>query len=135
MHFVVRGKRDKIRYVPVHPGALSAIDAYLELVDHEDDRKGALFRPVRNNRSKAGLDKAITGDGIWRMVRKYGTSCGIGEVRLHSLRATAATNALQNEADIAEVQKWLGHANISTTKLYDRRTSRPENSPTFRVQY
>jgi integrase/recombinase XerD len=50
-------------------------------------------------------------------------------------RATAATNSLQNGADIAEVQQWLGHANVSTTRLYDKRRSRPEDSPTFKVRY
>jgi site-specific recombinase XerC len=50
-------------------------------------------------------------------------------------RITAATNALSNSADIAKVQEWLGHANVSTTKLYDRRQSKPEDSPTFRVNY
>ena len=54
---------------------------------------------------------------------------------VHSIRATAATNALDHSADIAEVQEWLGHANISTTRLYDRRKSRPADSPTFRVAY
>jgi site-specific recombinase XerD len=53
----------------------------------------------------------------------------------HSLRATAATNALEHDADIAQVQQWLGHANISTTRLYDKRRSRPEDSPTFKVKY
>ncbi|MDI1292978.1 MAG: site-specific integrase [Methylobacter sp.] len=38
---------------------------------------------------------------------------------VHSLRATAATNALEHKADIAKVQKWLGYANISTTRLYE----------------
>jgi hypothetical protein len=28
-------------------------------------------------------------------------------------------------------EEWFGHANISTTRLYDRRKSRPEDSPTF----
>lgn len=54
---------------------------------------------------------------------------------VHSLRATAATNALEHAADIAKVQEWLGHANIATTRLYDRRRTRPEDSPTFRVAY
>jgi hypothetical protein len=54
---------------------------------------------------------------------------------VHSLRATAAANALSNEADIAKVQEWLGHANVSTTRLYDRRKTRPEDSPTFHVKY
>ena len=40
-----------------------------------------------------------------------------------------------HNADIAKVQEWLGHANIATTRLYDRRQSRPEESPTFKVEY
>ena len=53
----------------------------------------------------------------------------------HSLRATAATNALDHQADIAKVQEWLGHANIATTRIYDHRRTRPEDSPTFKVVY
>jgi integrase len=41
------------------------------------------------------------------------------------------TNALDNEAEIAKVQEWLGHANISTTRIYDHRKTKPEDSPTF----
>jgi site-specific recombinase XerD len=51
------------------------------------------------------------------------------------LRATAATNALEHGADIARVRDWLGHRAVSTTQLYDKRRSRPEDSPTFRVKY
>ena len=54
---------------------------------------------------------------------------------VHSMRATASTNALENGADIAKAQEWLGHANVSTTRLYDRRKSRPEDSPTLKVKY
>jgi site-specific recombinase XerD len=39
---------------------------------------------------------------------------------VHSLRATAAINAFSHEADIAKVQEWFGHANVSTTRLCDR---------------
>ncbi len=53
----------------------------------------------------------------------------------HALRATAATNALDHEADIAKVQEWLRHANIATTRIYDRRSMRPEDSPMFKASY
>jgi len=139
MHFTVFGKGSKTRYVPVHPAALSAIQEYLTAAGHRDDRSGALFRPVRNNRSghPHHLDSAITGDGIYKMLKKYGTAAGItmDGLCLHALRATAATNALEHQADIAYVQMWLGHASIATTRLYDRRKSRPEDSPTFKVRY
>ncbi len=43
-------------------------------------------------------------------------------------------NLLRFHADIAKVQEWLGHANIATTRLYERRQSRPEESPTLNVK-
>jgi integrase/recombinase XerD len=53
----------------------------------------------------------------------------------HALRAAAATNALDHDADIAKVQEWLGHADIATTRIHDRRKMKPEDSPTFKVSY
>lgn len=136
VHLTVLGKGSKTRYVPVHPAALSALNDYLDAAGHADDKNGALFRPVKNN-VNGRLDQAITGDGIYVMVKDYGRKAGImvDGLCLHALRATAATNALEHQADIAYVQMWLGHANISTTRLYDRRKSRPEDSPTFKVSY
>jgi integrase/recombinase XerD len=32
-------------------------------------------------------------------------------------------------------QEWLGHANIATTRIYDHRKTRPEDSPTSKVNY
>lgn len=72
------------------------------------------------------------------IVTKYGRETGINiEVNglcVHSLRA-AATKALSNEADITKVQEWPGHANVSAPRVYDRRKSKPEDSPTFHVKY
>jgi integrase/recombinase XerD len=96
----------------------------------------ALFQPVKNNVGGT-MEGAITADGIYKMVKRYAKRVGVNieGFGAHSLRATAATNALDHEADIAKVQEWLGHANIATTRLYDRRKTRPEDSPTFKVRY
>ena len=50
-------------------------------------------------------------------------------------RATSATNALENGADIGRVQEWLGHANISTTRMYYRLRPKVEEGPSFKVRY
>ncbi len=144
MHFRVKGKRDKIRFIPAHPTAQRLIDEYLEALKHgaelsELDLDGPLFRPVKNNRTGT-LEKPLDPRSIYRnVVVKYGRETGIHtEVNglcVHSVRATAATNALSHEADIAKVQEWLGHANVSATRLYDRSKSKPEDSPTFHVKY
>ena len=70
-----------------------------------------------------------------RYAREAGLIDAVPGLCVHSLRATAATNAPSHEADIAKVQEWLGHADISTTRMYDKRQSRPEASPTFKVKY
>jgi len=140
VHVRIHGKRDKIRFVPLHPLAQRLIVEYMAMAGHGLDASGPLFRPVKNNRTTEGLERPLDPNSIYRnIVRHYGLKTGIdAEVNglcVHSLRATAATNALSHEADIAKVQEWLGHANVSTTRLYDRRKTRPEDSPTFRIQY
>jgi integrase len=144
MHLRITGKGSKIRHVPMHPLAQRLIEEYLAALKHgrgvnELDLDGPLFRPVKNN-STFTLDKHLNPASVYRsIVIKYGKESGLNiEVNglcVHSMRATAATNALMNAADIAKVQEWLGHADISTTRLYDRRGSQPEDSPTFHVKY
>jgi integrase/recombinase XerD len=132
-HLRVSGKGGKTRYLPLHPGTNALIHDYLATAGHDDDENGALFRPIRNNRT-GRLERAITADGVYKLVRAYSAQLGF-EIGAHALRATAATNALDHQADIAKVQEWLGHANIATTRIYDHRRTRPEDSPTFKVAY
>ena len=106
---------------------------YSNLRRNHTVRRSTNVRPIRNNRT-GKLDGAITPDGIYRLVRAYSAALGF-QIGAHALRATAATNALDHQADIAKVQEWLGHANIATTRIYDHRRTRPEDSPTFKVAY
>ena len=139
LHFRIEGKGGKIRFLPVAAKAARLMQAYLDAAGHGHDWPGPLFRPVKNN-ATGTLNKPLNPTSIYQdVVRRYGEQVGINTaVRgfcVHSLRATAATNALLHGADIAKVQEWLGHANVATTRLYDKRNHRPEDSPTFRVEY
>jgi integrase/recombinase XerD len=132
LHLTVRGKRSKTRYLPVAPAALRLIHDYLEAAGHAREPLTALFRPTQ------GDGTHLSGSTLHkRIVVPYAEKVGIdvAGVCVHSLRATAATNALENGADIAKVQEWLGHANISTTRLYDKRHTRVEDSPSYAVKY
>jgi len=131
-HLKVLGKGSKTRYVPLHPAASGLIVDYLEADGRALETTGALFRAVGNR--AGGQPKAITADAIYKIVRGYSSKLGF-EIGAHALRATAATNALDHQADIAKVQEWLGHANIATTRIYDHRKTRAEDSPTFKVAY
>jgi integrase/recombinase XerD len=106
------------------------LNDHLDEARHASHSEGALFRPVSNNRT-GNLDNAITPDGVYKLVRRYALGLGL-KIGTHALRANVATNALHHDADIAKVQEWLGHANIATTRIYDRRRSKPEGSPTFK---
>ncbi len=64
--------------------------------------------------------RTITADAAYKIVRDYSAKLGF-DSGAHVLRATAATNALDHQADIAKVQEWLGHANIATDKRQDLR--------------
>jgi integrase/recombinase XerD len=132
-HLRIHGKGGKIRNIPLHPGSHGLLTDYLEASGHASDKAGPLFRPIRNNRT-GDLNRALSPDGIYKIVCSYSAELGIPS-GVHVMRATAATNALEHEADIAKVQEWLGHSDISTTRIYDKRKSRPEDSPTFKVSY
>lgn len=139
LHLRVDGKGGKTRFLPVAAEAARRIEAYLEAAGHRGDPDGPLFRPVRNN-ATGTLNKPLHTASVYHeIVRHYGRRLGVAAgargLCVHALRATAATNALARGADLARVQGWLGHSNIATTRLYDKRDHRPEDSPSFVVKF
>jgi len=135
-HLTVHGKGGKIRFIPAHPRAVRLVEEYLEAAGHRHESESPLFRSVAVNVEDP--KRHLNPGSVYRnVVMHYCKRLGIAAEGLgpHALRATSATNALANGSDIAEVQEWLGHSSISTTRLYDKRKMRPEDSPTFKVKY
>jgi integrase/recombinase XerD len=51
------------------------------------------------------------------------------------MRATLITTTLDNGAKLEDVQRTVGHADPSTTQLYDRRRFIPQKSAALLVDY
>ncbi len=136
-HMKVKGKGSKTRDLLLHPVAQERINAYLEKDKRTGFLESPLFCQLRKRKDDKGGLKLITTDMIYKIVMKYANMVGIKieNFHPHSLRATWATTALLNHADLAKVQDFLGHANIQTTKIYDKRSNTVADSPAFKVNY
>ena len=126
------GRRDALA---INPQAAQRIRAYLAHAGHLSDHDGPMFRPNRpipNNRPLQPLDP----DTIDRVLRRHAAAIGLGRgYSAHSMRATFITTALENGAQLEDVQKAAGHRDPSTTKLYDRRGYNPEKATSFFATY
>ena len=132
---VVR-KGGKKGSLAIHGQTAQRIRAYLEKAEHGDDLEGPLFRPVKGNREGQDERRHLHPDVIDRILRKYAKRVGLDRgYSAHSMRATFITTALENGAGLEDVQLAAGHADPSTTKLYDRRGYNPEKSASFFANY
>lgn len=112
------GKGDRERVVPIYDHAAQILSNYLtagrpNLVRNQEEQ--ALFLNHRGER--------LTRQGLWLIIKHYVDVIGIeSEVTPHTLRHSFATHMLHGGAKLRDVQKLLGHANISTTQVYTQVT-------------
>lgn len=109
-------RHSKERLVPMGSLAIRSCREYLEngrskLV--KDAGENALFVNHHGRR--------LTRQGFWKIVKKYAEDARIDkEITPHTLRHSFATHLLENGADLRSVQEMLGHADISTTQVYNQ---------------
>jgi len=127
------GRREALA---INPQAAQRIRAYLDKAGHGEQPDAPLFRSLRGNQKPLDPAGRMDPDAIDRMVRKYAAKIGLGRgYSAHSMRATFITTALENGAQLEDVQKAAGHRDPSTTKLYDRRGYNPEKAASFFATY
>lgn len=104
----------KERIIPIGDRALDALQAYLtrgrlQLVRNPEER--ALFLNHRGQR--------LTRQGLWLIIKHYVDEVGVSQdVTPHTLRHSFAAHKLSQGKSLQDIQKLLGHANISTTQVY-----------------
>ncbi len=84
-------------------------NARFDLLYNEEEQ--ALFLNRRGGR--------LTRQGFWQIIKNYANRAGLNtKVTPHTLRHSFATRKLQSGLDLRTVQKALGHAYISSTRIY-----------------
>ena len=104
----------KSRAIPLYPGALKALSAYLKDVRKSmiaDPSEKALFVNVNGVR--------MSRQGFWKILKHYqGTARIEKEITPHTLRHSFAVHLLENGADLGSLQELMGHSDISSTQMY-----------------
>jgi integrase/recombinase XerD len=76
-----------------------------------DEREEALFLNRRGKR--------LTRQGFWQIIKGYASRAGLGgKVTPQTLRHSFARRKLQNGVELHQLQQLLGHAYISSTRVY-----------------
>jgi integrase/recombinase XerD len=82
-----------------------------------DEREEALFLNRRGKR--------LTRQGFWQIIKGYASKAGLGgKVTPQTLRHSFARRKLQNGIELRQLQQLLGHAYISTTRVYKQSAPR-----------
>lgn len=109
------------RLIPIDQDVAEALRLYLKesrprLVASGEER--ALFVNHRGQR--------LTRQGLWLIIKYYVRAVGIEyEVTPHTLRHSFAAHMLDRGVTLREVQRLLGHANLSTTQVYAELSQQP----------
>lgn len=112
----VIAKGDKERIVPLPDQFIQPLRQWVFV---RGDAPGALFLSVKKGEKLT--TKRLTANGLhWIVVRRR-RDCKLEPFSPHDLRRTFGTMLLDKGWDIRSVQLAMGHANIQTTTLYDKR--------------
>ena len=125
---IIRGKGGKERAAWVLNGAAAAAADWLEIRGLEP---GPLFSRIR--KGGALVLARISPTSLERMLTKRARQAGVAPFSWHDLRRTVAGDLLDAGADLAIVQRILGHADPRTTARYDRRPAAVQREATARL--
>jgi site-specific recombinase XerD len=115
-------KGGKVRDIPARAELEEYLLAYLAAAGLTDAAANTPLFRTADGKSGRLTAKGMTGGDMWRLMKRRLLAAGLyTHFSPHSFRATVATNLLEQDVKLEDVQFLLGHADPRTTRLYDRR--------------
>ncbi len=115
-------KNGKVRDIPVRAELEEYLLAYLSAAGLTGAAANTPLFRTADGKSGRLTAKGMTGGDIWRLMKRRLLAAGLHtHFSPHSFRATVATNLLEQDVKLEDVQHLLGHSDPRTTRLYDRR--------------
>ena len=114
--FLIRGKGNKERLVPISRSAIKAVNRWLKYRNKMIIKeKSKIFLFPAN--SKLGHLSRVQ---FFNILKKISNHAGLGSKKIspHIIRHAFATHLLSNGADLRVIQSLLGHSDIATTQIY-----------------
>jgi integrase len=116
-HLRIRqAKGNKHRTVYLTNGAKRAMDDWLEV---RGDEPGPLLVPV-DSVGRVNV-RRLHDQSMYEICKRLALRAGVERFSPHDLRRTFAGDMLDAGADVALVQRLMGHSSVATTVGYDRR--------------
>ncbi|ASA23069.1 site-specific tyrosine recombinase XerD [Paenibacillus donghaensis] len=110
------GGSGKERIVPIGTIAAETVSVYTAAMRDKLLRKNQEEPALFLN----SLGGRLTRQGFWKIIKKYAREAHIEQdITPHTLRHSFAAHLLEGGADLRSVQQMLGHADISTTQIYN----------------
>lgn len=107
-------KDGQLRKLPFDESTHQILDAYLQNGRPYLLKEESVQSLFLNHRGQQ-----LTRQGLWLIIKAYAKQVDLKlTVTPHTLRHSFAAHKLNGGSDLQEVQKLLGHANISTTQIY-----------------
>jgi len=126
----VIGKGNKERSIYFDQGLLLAIREWLAF---RGDQEGPLLCRIL----KGGkiIEKSLSDQAIYDVVRKRQLQAGIEHITPHDLRRTFITDLLSNGVDVLIAQRLAGHGDPKTTAGYDLRSKLAEKEGASKLTF
>ena len=111
----VKGKGNRFRLAHLVNEAREFFEDWLKFREAD--------QPIFVSINKVGKlgNAPLTTQSVYRILNHRASQAGIDALSPHDVRRSTATHLLERGVDLAVVQRMLGHKQLATTVIYDRR--------------